>query len=61
MNNQNNDSITFAGLLQAIFITLKLLDVIKWSWFWVLSPVIISVALSIVYILIGIIIVLLEK
>lgn len=61
MNNQNNDSITFTGLLQAIFITLKLLDVIKWSWFWVLSPVIISVALSIVYILIGIIIVLLEK
>lgn len=61
MNNQNNDSITFTGLLQAIFITLKLLDVIKWSWFWVLSPVIISVALSIVYILIGIIVVLFEK
>lgn len=61
MTNQNNNSITFTGLLQAIFITLKLLDVIKWSWFWVLSPVIISVALSIVYILIGIIIVLFEK
>lgn len=61
MNNQNNGSITFTGLLQAIFITLKLLDVIKWSWFWVLSPVIISIALSIVYILIEIIIVLIEK
>lgn len=60
MTNENN-SITFTGLLQAIFITLKLLDVIKWSWFWVLSPVIISVALSIVYILIEIIIVIFEK
>lgn len=46
MNNENS-SITLTGLLQVVFITLKLLNVIKWSWGWVLCPIIISVALSV--------------
>jgi fatty acid desaturase len=28
----------FFGLLTIVFITLKLLGVIAWSWLWVLSP-----------------------
>lgn len=28
----------FFGILTLIFITLKLVDKINWSWFWVLSP-----------------------
>lgn len=28
----------FPHVLAAIFITLKLIDVIDWSWLWVLSP-----------------------
>lgn len=28
----------FFGLLTIVFITLKLLKVINWSWLWVLSP-----------------------
>lgn len=28
----------FVGLLTIVFITLKLTDVIGWSWWWVLSP-----------------------
>ena len=28
----------FAGLLTILFIALKLLGVISWSWLWVLSP-----------------------
>ena len=40
--------------LGLIFIVLKLLDVITWSWLWVLSPfwipfVIVSVILSIIF------------
>lgn len=31
-------NIGFTGLLTAIFITLKLTNVIAWSWLWVLSP-----------------------
>ena len=44
-NNNNNTSggrgIGFTGLLTIVFITLKLLGVIKWSWLWVLSPLLI--------------------
>ena len=28
----------FFGLLTIVFITLKLLNVINWSWIWVLAP-----------------------
>lgn len=37
--------IGFCGLLTLVFITLKLLGVIAWSWWWVLSPLWIPVAL----------------
>ncbi len=30
----------FFGLLTIVFITLKLLGVITWTWFWVLSPLV---------------------
>lgn len=30
--------IGFFGMLQLIFITLKLIDKIDWSWWWVLTP-----------------------
>lgn len=30
--------IGFFGMLQLIFITLKLIDKIDWSWWWVLAP-----------------------
>ena len=30
--------IGFFGVLQLIFITLKLIDKIDWSWIWVLAP-----------------------
>lgn len=38
--------IAFAGLLTLIFITLKLTHVIAWSWWWVLAPLWIGVALA---------------
>lgn len=38
----------FLHVLTLIFITLKLLDKINWSWFWVLSPTVIPVVLVIV-------------
>ena len=50
-DNSSGSGIGFFGLLTVAFIILKLIGVIKWSWFWVLSPVIfptILVALLIV-------------
>lgn len=46
----------FTGLLTILFIALKLTHVIDWSWFWVLSPLVIPVALVIfVLIILGVI------
>lgn len=45
MSNNSSGGIGFAGLLTIVFITLKLTGVIDWSWWWVLSPIWISLAL----------------
>lgn len=43
--------IGFGSLLAIVFITLKLCHVIDWSWWWVLSPVLIPLALIILFLL----------
>lgn len=35
--------IGFVGLLQLLFIAFKLLQVVDWSWWWVLAPLWIDV------------------
>lgn len=35
----------FASILALIFITLKLVGTITWSWWWVLSPIWIPIAI----------------
>lgn len=55
MDNKNNTTsggIGFTGLLTIVFIVLKLLNVIKWSWWWVLSPIWISFVIALVVIFI---------
>lgn len=44
-NSTNSGGIGFWGLLTIVFITLKLLGKITWSWWWVLSPVWIGFAI----------------
>ena len=39
-NNNSQGGVGFLGLLTLAFIVLKLTHVIAWSWFWVLSPLI---------------------
>ena len=53
-NNNSNASggIGFCGLLAIAFIALRLLKVITWSWWWVLSPLWIPVAIVIVVLLV---------
>jgi len=44
MSSKNtSSSIGFSGMLTVLFIGLKLTDNIEWSWWWVLSPVWISI------------------
>lgn len=57
MNKMNNESsnrpgIGFIGLLQLIFITLKLVGVINWGWLWVLSPIWISLVIVVICLII---------
>lgn len=46
----NRQGVGFAGLLTLIFITLKLMGEIDWSWWWVLAPLWISFILFLVII-----------
>lgn len=40
---QVSGGIGFGGMLTILFIGLKLTGLITWSWFWVLSPVLIPI------------------
>lgn len=45
--------IGFFGMLQLIFITLKLIDKIDWSWWWVLTPTWLPFLLFIGFMVVG--------
>lgn len=56
MSSENNGSgIGFLGVLQIIFIVLKLCNVLQWSWWMVFIPAYISAGLTIILIVIAII------
>lgn len=42
-----SSGVTFTGLLTCIFIALKLTGHINWSWFWVFSPTILPIIITI--------------
>lgn len=48
----SSNGIGFCGLLTIVFIVLKLTGFINWSWFWVLSPMIFSISLTIVLLIV---------
>lgn len=56
-----SNGIGFGGLLCIVFITLKLCGVINWSWLWVLSPLWIPIAITLVFVLVGIVIIILSS
>ncbi len=47
-SSSSTGGIGFAGLLTIVFITLKLIGYITWSWWWILSPLWISFLIFIV-------------
>lgn len=44
-DNNYSTGIGFPGLLTILFIGLKLTNFINWSWWWVLSPMLISLGI----------------
>lgn len=57
-SNVSSGGIGFTGVLTIVFIVLKLLGKITWSWWWVLSPIWISIIFVILILIIYLILVL---
>ncbi len=55
-SNSSSSGMGFTSLLTVLFIGLKLTDYIDWSWWWVLSPIWISVVLVLVVIVVGVVV-----
>lgn len=55
-NNNSNGGLGFFGALTILFIAFKLLGIINWSWWWVLSPTLIPLAIAGVVLIIVLII-----
>lgn len=51
--NQKRMDINLSGFLLILFIIFKLVGVINWSWWWVLSPLWIPYALILLVLFIG--------
>lgn len=49
MDNKSG-GIGFFGILTIVFIVLKLMNVITWSWVWVLSPIWLPALIAILFI-----------
>ena len=50
-----SSNIGLSTVLTLIFVVLKLIGAIDWSWWWVLSPTLITVGLWIVFIVVYVI------
>ena len=60
MRRYQSDSNTSSGIgiptvVLVVFVILKLLKLINWSWWWVLSPLWISIGLALVVVLVAVI------
>lgn len=46
-SSSSSGGIGFFGLLTIVFIVLKLTGYIDWSWFWVISPILVPILFGI--------------
>lgn len=51
-DSSSSSGISFGGALFLIFLVLKLVGVIDWSWWWVFSPLLIGVGFWILVLII---------
>jgi hypothetical protein len=51
-SNSSGGGLGCGGVIQVIFIVLKLLNLIDWSWWWVMSPTLIDIAFAVILLII---------
>ena len=51
-NRNSSSGIGICGVLTIVFIVLKLVGVINWSWLWVLCPLWINILLTVIVLVI---------
>lgn len=56
MQKESSSGMSFLSWLQILFIALKLTGYITWSWWWVLSPLLISFLIVVLFAIIALII-----
>lgn len=59
--NYSKSGIGFVGLLQIMFIALKLCGIINWSWFWVLAPLWIDIIVCLVVLIFVIVVAIIKS
>lgn len=52
-SSSSSGGIGFCGLLTIVFITLKLIGKIDWSWLWVLAPLWIPLSILVIILIIA--------
>lgn len=60
-NSKFNVNTLLCGLLTIVFVVLKLVGVIDWSWWWVLAPVWIPLEVGVIVLLMYLVYYLLNK
>lgn len=55
MSKKSSASFPLASVLLVLFIALKLCHVINWSWWWVMSPLWISVVVALIGVIVMVI------
>lgn len=58
---ENSGGLGIVGVLTIVFVVLKLVGVIAWSWWWVLSPLWIAFGLWVVVALIAGLVILISR
>ena len=50
-NNTSTSGLGLSGVLTVVFVVLKLVGVIDWSWWWVISPTLINIGIALIFII----------
>jgi len=61
VSSSSSGGIGFTGLLTIVFVVLKLTHFIDWSWWWVLSPMLIGFSILGLILLIGLVLIAISK